>query len=205
MRIVARVGMVGLTVGVLGWLGTMTAVAAQTLQSAPAPAPAPVIVSPPLPPATMLEGFRPAIGSVLTLGFEDLGEVDGVSVDVREMRDTHGGRVRGLVVEVRETQTIREQSFVDADEIPELLNGLDALIAVTANPTQFRSFEIRYTTKGELDLVASSSRNRGILYSVTVGRLLKARRGGLNAGEMHQLRTLFEAASQKLATLAPDK
>ena len=201
MRIVARVA-AGVCVG---WcIGLASPATAQTPAPAPAPLP-PMIVAPPLPPATLLEGFRPAIGALLTLGFDDLGEVDGVSVDVRELRDTRGGRVRGLVVEVTESQSIREQSFVDADEIPELLNAMDALIATTANPTQFRSFEVRYATKGELELSAANSRNRGVVFSVIAGRVLKARRRGLNAGEMHQLRTLFEAASQKLATLVADK
>ena len=200
MRIIARVGP---AVCVVWCIGLTLPTAAQT--PAPAAPPPPMMVAPPLPPATMLEGFTPAIGSLLTLGFDDLGEVGGVSVDVRELRDTRGGRVRGLVVEVTESQAITEQSFVDADEIPELLKAIDALIATTGNPTQFKSFEVRYATKGELELSASNSRNRGVVFSVTAGRLLKARRRFLNAGEMHQLRTLFEAASQKLATLAPDK
>jgi hypothetical protein len=77
-------------------------------------------------------------------------------------------------------------------------------VAITANPTQFKSFEVRYMTRGELGLTASSSRNRGVVYGVEVGRLVKARRA-MTAGEMHQLRTLVEAASQKLATLVADK
>lgn len=198
MRTIARVGVV---VSIVWCVMLATPVAAQSTD----PPPPPTVMAPPLAPATRLEGFRPATGSVLTLGYDDLGDVGGVSVDVREMRDTQGGRVRGVVVEIRESPSLREQSFVDADEIPELLNGFDALLAITANPTQFRSFEVRYATKGEFEMTASSTRNRGILYSVEVGRLLKARRAGLNAGELHQLRTLFEAASQKLATLTADK
>jgi hypothetical protein len=159
---------------------------------------------PPLPPATMLEGFPQPIGSMLTLGYDELGEVDGVSVDVREIRDARGARVRGLVVEIATTPTSSEQSLVDADEIPGLLKAVDDLVAITANPTQFRSFEVRYMTRGELALTASSSRNRGIVFGVEVGRLAKVRRA-LTAGEMHQLRTLFEVASQKLATLIADK
>ena len=156
MRIIARVGP---AVCVVWCIGLTLPTAAQT--PAPAAPPPPMMVAPPLPPATMLEGFTPAIGSLLTLGFDDLGEVGGVSVDVRELRDTRGGRVRGLVVEVTESQAITEQSFVDADEIPELLKAIDALIATTGNPTQFKSFEVRYATKGELELSASNSRNRG--------------------------------------------
>jgi len=53
-------------------------------------------------------------------------------------------------------------------------------------------------------LIASSSHNRGVVFSVEVGRLLKARRERLTAGELQQLRTLVEAASQKLSTM-PDK
>jgi hypothetical protein len=158
----------------------------------------------PLPPATMLEGFPQPIGSMLTLGYDELGDVGGVSVDVREIRDTRGGRVRGLVVEIVAAPNGSEQSLVDADEIPGLMKAMDDLVAITANPTQFRSFEVRYMTRGELALTASSSRNRGIVFGVEVGRLAKVRRA-LTAGEMHQLRTLFEVASQKLATLIADK
>jgi hypothetical protein len=152
-----------------------------------------------------MEAFNPAAGSVVTLGFEDLGDVKGISVNVRELRDTRGGHVRGLVVAIADDKTRLQQSFVDADEIPELLTGFDALLAVNANPTPFRDFEVSYATKGELTLTALSTAHRGILYSVDVGRLLKARRDGLSGFEMHQLRTLFEAASQKLATLPGDK
>ena len=170
----------------------------------PGAPPPPAGLLPPLPPATMLEGFPQPIGSMLTLGYDELGEVDGVSVDVREIHDTRGGRVRGLVVEVTIAPTVREQSLVDADELPGLLKAVDDLVAITANPTQFKSFEVRYMTRGELALTASSSRNRGIVYGVEVGRLTKVRRA-LTAGEMHQLRTLFDVASTKLATLIAEK
>ena len=59
------------------------------------------------------------------------------------------------------------------------------------------------TTRGELVLTVSSTRQRGVVYGVEVGRMLRARRT-LNGGEFHQLRTLVEAAQQKLATLSRD-
>jgi hypothetical protein len=165
----------------------------------------PVFVGPPPPPATQLEAFKPAIGSILTVGFDDLGDVAGVSVDVREMSDTSGGRARGVVVAIGGRRAPLEQSYVDAEELPELMKGFDALLGITSNPTPFRSFEVRYATKGELVLTAASSRNRGITYTVEVGRPLKASTGPLNAGEVHQLRTFFEAAAQKLATTPPNR
>ncbi len=157
------------------------------------------------PPATKMEGFKPAAGSVLTFGYDELGNIGGISVDVREMRDAKGSGVRGLLVEVTESEYRKERSFVDADEIPELLKGFDALLEVKTNPTPFKNFEVRYTTRGELQLTAFSSGNGSIMFAVQAGRTLKAQRVGLDVPDMQKLRGLFEAASQKLATLGPAK
>jgi hypothetical protein len=88
---------------------------------------------------------------------------------------------------------------VDADEIPELLRGIDALMQVKANPTQFENFEVRYTTRGELRLTAFTSRigRESISYSDEAGRSLKAQRF-LSEDDMRKLRAMFEAATQKL-------
>jgi hypothetical protein len=153
------------------------------------------------PPATKMEAFKPTAGSVLTFGYDELGAVHGATVDVREMRDTKGANVRGLVVQVNESEYRKERSFVDADEIPELLKGFDALLGVKENPTQFKSFEVRYTTRGELQLTAFNSSRGGILYAVQAGRGIKAQSLGLSASDMLALRGLFEAALQKLNSL----
>jgi hypothetical protein len=150
-------------------------------------------------PATKMEGFKPAAGSVLIFGYDDLGSVDGISVDAREMRDAKGSGVRGLMVEITESQYRKERSFVDADEIPELLKGFDALLEVKTNPTPFKNFEVRYTTKGELQLTAFNTNNGSVMFAVQTGRITKAQRVGLGAADMQKLRGIFEAAAQKLA------
>ena len=165
----------------------------------------PAEVPPNPPPATKIEAFAPAAGSVLTLGFDELGVVGGVSVDVREMRDARGAGVRGLVIQVSEGQYRKEQSFVDADEIPELLKGFDALLDVKANPTQFKNFEVRYTTKGELQLTAFNAFRGGIVFAVQAGRVLKAQSLGLSEKDMRKLRGMFDEALQKLNALAATK
>jgi hypothetical protein len=151
------------------------------------------------PPATKIEAFKPAAGSVVTFGYDELGGVGGISVDVREFRDAAKTAVRGLVVEVTESQYREERSFVDADEIPELLRGIDALLDVKTNPTPFQNFEVRYTTKGELRLTAFNAGNE-IKYAVEAGRTLKANRR-IDADDMRKLRTIFAAAQTKLASL----
>jgi len=180
---------------------------AQTGAQGPAPAaqPAPIILGPPPPPATTLEAFHAEPGVILTTSYEELGEVEGVLVEAREMRTSHGNRARGIVVTITERGDRSQdfqQAFVDPDEFVELIKGFDALLAITINPSgEFRSFDMRYSTRGELVLTASSTRQRGVVYGVEVGRMLRLRRT-LNGGEFHQLRTLVEAAQQKLATLA---
>jgi hypothetical protein len=178
--------------------------AAQPPAQAPSP-PEPIIIGPPPPPATALEAFNVPPGAVLMTAYEDLGDVDGVFVEAREMRDGRNRRVRGIVVTIAGRQPRPEQAFVDPDEFVDLLKGFDALIAITTNPTgQFRNFDMRYSTRGELVLTASSTRNRGVLYGVEVGRVLRTRRP-LNGGEFSTLRTLVEAAQQKLATLREER
>jgi hypothetical protein len=164
----------------------------------------PLIVAPPLPPATQLEGFHAPIGAVVTVGHEVLGDVRGISVEVRELRDSTGGRARGLTIEINSDKA-RQWSYIDLDEVPQLLRGIDQLLPLTSNPTQFSNFEMHYATKGELEVTASSSANRGVVFSVEVGRLAKASKEGLTAGELQQLRTLIEAASQRIATMATDR
>jgi hypothetical protein len=169
---------------------------------AQAPAPAPIFIGPPPPPATALEAFHAEPGMILTTSYEDLGEVDGVFVEAREMRDSETGRARGIVVTITEKNADAQQAYVDPDEFAALIHGFDALLAITINPSgEFRNFDMRFATRGELVLTASSTRQRGVVYGVEVGRTLRARRT-LNGGEFHQLRTLVEAAQQKLATLS---
>jgi hypothetical protein len=154
--------------------------------------------SPPPPPATKLEGFQPAIGSVLTIGFDELGRVEGVSVDAREMHDSEGTSARGVVVRVSETEHHSELAYVDDDEIPALIKGLDALLEVRGNPTEFRNFEVRYTTRGELELTVFNAPGGNVLFAVQAGRVWRARRAGLSTAEMLRLRTMFASAAQKL-------
>jgi hypothetical protein len=168
--------------------------------AAPSPEP-PIILGPPPPPATALEAFQALPGEVLTNAYEDLGDVSGVFVEARDMRASGGRRVRGVVVSIAGRREAPEPAFIDRDEIAPLLQAFDALSAITSNPnSEFRNFDMRYSTRGELVLTASSTRQRGVIYGVEVGRVIKTRRP-LNGGEFHQLRVLIEAAEQKLATL----
>lgn len=149
-------------------------------------------------PATKLEAFKPTAGTLMTTGYDELGTISGISVDVREMASERGDRVRGVVVEVRESQYREERSFIDADEIPELLGGTDALLDIRENPTSFAQFEVRYTTKGEFEIVAFNDSKGSISYAVRSGRGVTAS-AFIDESGLRRLRGMIEIASQRLA------
>jgi len=133
-----------------------------------------------------------------------LGTVSGspsgtVSVDARELRDAKGNLVRGVIVEVTTGEYREERAFIDTDELPELLKGMDALLSVNTNPTTYESFEVRYTTKGELQLTAFNS-GKQISYAVQAGRITHAN-AFTDENGFRRLRAMFQEASQKLGTL----
>lgn len=155
------------------------------------------------PPATKLEGFEPTEGAVIVVGFEQAGSVAGVSVETREIGDSRGTSLRGLVVDVA-AQDHKDRSFIDADEIPELMKGFDAFLQVSANPTQLKNFEVRYRTRGEFELAVFSNAGAALSYRVSAGRVTRIS-VVINSAQMERLRSLVDSASQKLATLGQPK
>lgn len=180
--------------------GLMSLVSCVILYVTPCPAQVPTAPTAPSgqpapPPATKLEAFMPAAGAVVVMGYTVTGHVERVTVQARELRVTNGGVARGMVVEVTQSQYREERSFVDADEIPELLKGIDALLAVTANPTSFKNFEVRYRTRGGLEITAFNSSSGDIQYAVQTGRITTAQ-SFLSQAELRSLRGMFVAAQQ---------
>jgi hypothetical protein len=158
----------------------------------------------PLPPATKLEGFKPAAGSVITLGYDELGRIGPsfsasglVVVDVRQLQSGDDA-VRGMTVTVTESQYREEVAFVDSEELADLIRGVDALLELKTNPTKFKSFEVRYTTKGELLLVAFNNSEGKVQFAIQAGRVLKAKRF-LNQSDFQKVRAMFRAAADRLA------
>lgn len=158
----------------------------------------------PLPPATKLEGFKPTAGSVVTLGYDELGRIGPgfstsglVVVEVRQLQ-AGGDSVRGMTVTVTESQYREEMAFVDGEELVDLVRGVDALLELKTNPTKFKNFEVRYTTKGDLVLIAFNSSKGEVQFAIQAGRVLKARRF-LNLSDFQKIRAMFQAAASRLA------
>ena len=119
-----------------------------------------------------LSELRAREGTMLTLGYTDLGKVsikagqystDDIAVDAREMRVSDVNS-RGLLI-THDT----ERDFVDEDEIAPLLAGMDSLFATKANPTKFRMFERSYETRDGFRFTAFSSSKGDVSFAVHVG------------------------------------
>lgn len=194
-----------LRTGCLTWAIAAAAVAGALPASLAGQAPAdpPVAVLPPEPPPTALEAFNPA-GTLVTTGYAELGTVAAagasVRVDVRELRTAAGDGVRGLTVDVVESQTRRDRSYVDVDEVLPLVQGIDAMLDVRANPTSFDRYELRYVTRGGLRVSTMVTARGTIAYLVEAGRTIRAR-ASLDVADFVKLRGIFAAAAAKLGLL----
>ena len=150
---------------------------------------------------TKMENFEPLAGSVVVLAYNDLGKVEGISVQVRELSDDKGGQARGILIEVNQDEYHRQASFIDEDEIEELLKGFDALMAVTSNPTKFDNFEVRYKTKGGFQLTAYNTFRGSLFFAVKAGSGAIAQKFNLGIQHLRNIRKLVEDAGEKLRTL----
>ncbi len=162
--------------------------------------PLPIIVQPAPLPATKLELFQPEAGAIVTIGHELLGVIarGRVFVDVRDMRDTKGNMAGGASLSISESATREERAFIDIDELPGVLRNFEALLKYSANPTPFKRFEARFTTRGNLSFVAYSNPSGAIEYALQVNKVPLATILNIESGDMLKLHALLEQAVQKL-------
>ena len=182
-------------------VGMATPAAAQGVQvGVPPNIPLPVVVQPAPLPATRLETFQPMSGAIVTVGREVLGAVakGRVFVEVRDMRDTRGNMAGGATLHLIESGTRDERAFIDFDELPGVLNNLNAVLKYSANPTGLKHFEARFTTRGNLSFVAYSNATGAIEYALQVNKVPLATILNIESGDMLKLHALLEQALQKL-------
>jgi hypothetical protein len=152
-------------------------------------------------PTTKMEAFHPVEGSVVTLGYDEIPTgVRKVTLDARQLKSSDGSSVKGMKIEISEGDYKQEAVFIDMDELPELIHAIDVLAAISSNPTQSTSFEVRYTSRGSLQLTAFNQANGQISYAIQVGRITKAQTFTEVRG-MQSLKQAFMAARLKLDTL----
>jgi hypothetical protein len=110
--------------------------------------------------------FEAQTGVVIVKGYKQVGSISvgplDILVDCKESAYAGTGqKADGVVVEIGAEQVGRERAYVDYDEIDSLLNGMDYINKINYDVTPLPGFEVTYTTKSGLRLIAYSVQRDG--------------------------------------------
>jgi hypothetical protein len=158
----------------------------------------------PLEPRTKLEAIEWRYESVLIIGFSQIATriVRGadVRIDAVELKDAGAPtRAFGIVIALRETDdTPREnRAFIDYDEIDRFLRALDSIARVNETVTKLASFEARYRTLGDLEIVVFRQGRSGTAASLSTGTCDRVT-GLLTLDELDRLKAHIVEAKARL-------
>jgi hypothetical protein len=158
----------------------------------------------PLEPRTKLEAIEWRYEKVLVKGFSQIATLNARGADVRvdamELKDTDSAtRAIGLAIALRESgENPREnRSFIDYEEIDRLLKALDAIARVNESVTRLASFEARFRTLGDLEIVVFRQSRIGNAVSLTSGTCDRVT-GLLTLDELDKLKAYIVEAKTRL-------
>jgi hypothetical protein len=116
------------------------------------------------PTSTKIEAFSQRVGAVIVKGYKPLGVLGDatgtVGLECREFFDpATNKREYGLIVQVTEKAGRERESlsYVDYEEIDELLRGIDYISTIDSSVTKLGNFEALYRTKDNLQIAVFSS------------------------------------------------
>ena len=157
-------------------------------------------------PKTKLEAFAAETGAVIIKGYTDIGKVAGmgaVEVDCREFTNAQSGlKSYGMVINVKEYGRLEREnnSFIDFDEIPSLISGIDYISKINKDVTKLQNFEATYTTKGDFAITVFNNAKGEISIAVKSGRIGRAS-AYLTMQQIDQLRSLIVSAKEKIESI----
>jgi hypothetical protein len=158
-------------------------------------------------PPTKLETLLALDGVVVIRGSSRVGAVRGepgflVTVANKEFTNAStGDRAHGITVEVKKVdrRDPDRTSYVDFEEVPSLLTGLEYMAKLDKSATSLDRFEADYRTKGGL-LVTVYTTNDVMKAAVTSG-LGGTATVDLEFGEFQQFRQLLQSAYDSLKVI----
>ncbi len=130
----------------------------------------------PFEPRTKLEAIESRYERVVIKGFMEISRLalrgGELRVDVVELKDVaDSSRATGIVFVLREAaeRPREERSFVDYDEVGQLLRALETIGKVNETVTKLTGFEARYRTAGDLDINVFRQSRTGNAASISCG------------------------------------
>lgn len=158
----------------------------------------------PAEPRTKLEAIEWRYERVLVKGFSQIATLalrgTELRIDALELKDpSDATRALGIAVAFRETSENARgnRALIDYDEIDPLLRALDAISKVNESTTKLASFEARYRTVGDLEIVVFRQARSGTAATLTTGLCDRAT-GYLTLDELDRLRAHLAEAKARL-------
>lgn len=154
---------------------------------------------------TELETLAATTGKVVIKGASEIGKitpsgVGPVFLTAREYKvPTTGRREMGISIVVAPGSDQEARSYIDFDELPDLIKGIDVLLGSTTSMTQLDDLEAVYCTRGGFQVIAYQ-RRRNNWIAIEVGNL-KRTRLWMSGEDLEQLKSLIIKAQDKLASL----
>lgn len=158
-------------------------------------------------PATKLEELTSIKGSILIQSFQKIGTLNAkyssqIKVRIYEFSDekskskTYG---LGIEVETGDKYNNSASSYIDFDEIPSLIKGLEFISGIQKNPTNLENYEAKYQTRGGLEVINFNS-FEGIQAVIKAGRY-NAKNAFIELKDLHIFKTMIEDSHKKLQEL----
>lgn len=152
--------------------------------------------------STKIEAFSSRTGIVMIKGFQEVGRIRGtgmVTINAREYRNASNPKQAeyGVLFEVIESGRLEREnrSFVDADEIDALIQGIDYISGITKSITPLSNFEAEYRTKGDFSIVVFSQSGGELGVAVASGRVGKTN-AFLKISDLERLKELIRDAKK---------
>jgi hypothetical protein len=162
-------------------------------------------------PKTQIEAFDAQAGTVMIRGFSKVGEMKGVyggilTVQSIEFTDaTTGKKEYGISIDVKETDRLERtnRSFIDFDEIPSFLKGIDYISKVDSSVTKLDNFQADFRTKGDFKISTFSSAKE-TMASISSGSIGETSMF-LKIGDVARFRDFIASAKNTLDSLRAGK
>lgn len=157
-------------------------------------------------PKTQLESFAAETGAVIVKGYSTIGRLVGmgsIEVDAREFTNAQSRKkTYGMVIEVKESGRLErsDRSFIDYDEIPSLIAGIDYISKIKSDVTKLKNFEATYSTKGDFSITVFNDQAGKLSAAVTSGRIGRAS-AYFGIDQLSKLRELIVQAKEKIESI----
>jgi len=126
-----------------------------------------------------------------------------VDVDCREFTNAQTGeKSYGMVIKITGSGRLErdDSSFINLDEIPSLITGIDYIAKIKPDVTKLHNFEATYSTRGDFSVTVFNDSRGKLAIAVSSGRIGRAT-AYLSLEQLAQLRALVVGAQEKIESI----